>query len=144
MFNHIAIALDPSPESARALESGIHLARQLNTALCTVTVKEPLPAFHYFATAADSSAMRMLQDDHDRFYRELIEKAVHQAGEAGVAITSSLLEGDRVDTIVDFVSSHKIDLLVIGLHRSSLRTHSLWSTVYTLAQGLRCSMLGVH
>jgi nucleotide-binding universal stress UspA family protein len=144
MFNHIAIALDTSPESARALESGIHLAKQLNAALSTVTVKEPLPAFHYFATAADSSAMRMLQEDHERFYRELIGKATHQASEAGIPITSTLLEGDRVDTIVDFVTLHKIDLLVIGLHRSSLRTRSLWSTVYSLAQSLHCSILGVH
>ncbi|HEY8997260.1 MAG TPA: universal stress protein [Edaphobacter sp.] len=144
MFHYIAIALDRSPESARALESGIALAKQLNSTLFTVTVKEPLPAFDYFATLADSSAMRLLQEDHDRFYRDLIEEAVHKGSEAGVTIKPLLLEGERVDTIVDFVSHHKIDLLVIGLHRSSLRTHSLWSTVYTLAQSLRCSMLGVH
>ncbi len=144
MFKHIAIALDRSPESARALVSGIGLARSLGTRLFTVTVKEPLPAFQYFATLTDSPAMRMLQDDHDRFYCELMDEAVQKGNEAGVAITPFLLDGDRVESIVHFVSDHTIDLLVIGLHRSSLRTHSLWSTVYSLAQSLRCSMLGVH
>lgn len=129
MFNQIAIAPDTYPESAHILESRIQLAKQLKTALSTITVKEPLPAFQYFTTAADSSAMRMQQEDHDRIYRELIEKATHQAARS-----------DRVN----FVTLHKIDLLVIGLHRSSLRTPSLWSTVHSLPQSLRCSMLGVH
>jgi nucleotide-binding universal stress UspA family protein len=45
---------------------------------------------------------------------------------------------------VNFVCEHKVDLLVIGIHRRSSRVSRMWSTVYTIAQNVPCSVLGVH
>jgi len=46
MFNKILVAYDESPESGRALLTGIHLAKSLNAELRAVSVQEKLPPLH--------------------------------------------------------------------------------------------------
>jgi nucleotide-binding universal stress UspA family protein len=62
----------------------------------------------------------------------------------GVEVVTHLTDGDTMDAVVSFVCKQKIDLLIIGLHRRLNRMSSLWSTVYTIAQNVPCSVLGVH
>jgi nucleotide-binding universal stress UspA family protein len=45
MFNKILVAYDESPESGRALLTGIHLAKSLNAELKAVSVQENLPPY---------------------------------------------------------------------------------------------------
>jgi len=144
MFSNIALALDESPESARALDKAIAMAKLLGLQLRTITVVEQLPAFAAFAVAADPSAIATLKEDKSNFYDALRRRVIAAGSEQGVEVLPSFLEGDRIEVIHDFVVAEKIDLLVIGLHKRSLRMSSIWSTVYTLAQELPCSMLGVH
>jgi nucleotide-binding universal stress UspA family protein len=144
MFRNIAVALDESPESGRALAKAIELAKILGVSLRTVTVAEDLPAYTAFASAADPAAVATLKQDQSDFYGLLQRRAIEAGGVAGVEILPSLLDGDRIESIQAFVNKHNVDLLVIGLHKRSLRMSSLWSTVYTLAQELSCSMLGIH
>jgi nucleotide-binding universal stress UspA family protein len=144
MFHNIAVALDESPESGRALAKAIELAKILGVSLRTVTVAEELPAYTAFASAADPSAVSTLKQDQNRFYGSLQQRAIEAGRLEGVEILPSLLDGDRIEAIQIFVRNHNVDLLVIGLHKRSLRMSSLWSTVYTLAQELSCNMLGIH
>jgi nucleotide-binding universal stress UspA family protein len=144
MFQNIAVALDESPESSRALAKAIELAKVLGVSLRTVTVAEELPAYTSYASAADPSAVKTLKQDQSDFYGSLQRRAVEAGRVEGVEILPSLLDGDRIESIQAFVRNHNVDLLVIGLHKRSLRMSSLWSTVYTLAQELTCNMLGIH
>jgi nucleotide-binding universal stress UspA family protein len=144
MFHNIAVALDESPESGRALAKAIELAKVLGVSLRTVTVAEELPAYTAFASAADPSAVNTLKQDQSGFYDSLQQRAIEAGRVEGVEILPSLLDGDRIESIQAFVKNHNVDLLVIGLHKRSLRMSSLWSTVYTLAQELSCNMLGIH
>jgi nucleotide-binding universal stress UspA family protein len=144
MFRSIAVALDESPESGRALAKAIELAKILGVSLRTVTVAEELPAYTAFASAADPSAVETLKQDQSDFYGSLQRRAIEAGRAEGVEILPSLLDGDRIESIHVFVKNHNVDLLVIGLHKRSLRMSSLWSTVYTLAQELPCHMLGIH
>ena len=144
MFRRIAVALDETEQAQRALRTATDLAKTLGAALVTVTVRQPLPAYTAFAAAADSSAVRSLEDEHTKFYEQLMATASARVKEADIPMESFLVDGDTVDVIVEFVAQKQIDLLVVGLHRRSLRVYSLWSTVYSLAQDLSCNMLGVH
>jgi K+-sensing histidine kinase KdpD len=45
MFKNILVAYDESPESGRALVTGIHLAKRLNADLRAVSVQENLPPY---------------------------------------------------------------------------------------------------
>ena len=144
MFKNIAVAFDESPEAARALNAALHLAAALNTGLHVLTVAEELPAYTAYGVAGDPTVLRTLGEDRSKFYADLQNSAREKAANDSIEVATHLLDGERVDAIIHFVREHKIDLLELGLHHRSLRVSRLWSTVYTLAQEVPCSILGVH
>ncbi len=143
MYRNIAVAYDSSPEAGRALASAIDLAKTLGVGLQTVTVMERLPSYTAFGTAADATITLALENDRKRFYDQMLAEAQTIAAQAGVPLESHLLDGETTDSIIEFVCKKKIDLLVIGLHHRPHRVSSIWSTVYTVAQNVPCSVLGV-
>jgi nucleotide-binding universal stress UspA family protein len=144
MFRKIVVAYNESPESERAFVAAMKLAKSLNAELLTVTAMADLPAYSAFAQAADSSVVRLLEQDRLNFYTKLQDKARAQMASSGIGFHSHLVEGRQVEAIVDFIRQQKADLLVIGLHQRDLHIARLWSTVYELAQDAPCSVLGVH
>ncbi len=144
MFKNIAVAYDESSEAARALNAAIDLAKTLGVGLVAITVMERLPAYTVFAAGADASMQAALEVDRAKFYEELQAKARDLAQREDVQLATHLVDGEAADGIVDFVCAHKVDLLVIGLHRRHDRLSRLWSTVYTIAQNVPCSVFGVH
>ena len=144
MFKNIATAYDESPEAGRALMAAVNLATALGAKVYAITVAEELPAYTAYGFAGDPAVLRTLGEDRLRFYDDLQNKVREKVSAQGVEVSTCLLDGEKVDAIIHFVREHKIDLLVIGLHHRSLRVSRLWSTVYTLAQELPCSILGVH
>jgi nucleotide-binding universal stress UspA family protein len=144
MFSKIAVAYNESPEARRALTIAIRLAKTLGAELRTVTIKQDLPAYAAYATAADSSLERTLIDDRHERYEQLQAEAKETALQDGITLETHLLHGDTGDAVVRFLLDHKTDLLVIGLHRRTSHISRLWSTVYELAQDAPCCVLGVH
>jgi nucleotide-binding universal stress UspA family protein len=144
MFKKIAVAYDESAEAGRALKAAIQLAKTFGVGLSAITVMEELPAYTAFATSADPEMMLTLAEDRARYYDAMQGKARELALKEGVELAAHAVSGETVDGIVGFVCEHKIDLLVIGLHRRHDRLSRLWSTVYTIAQNVPCSVFGVH
>src|SRR5262249_13998958 len=140
----IAVAYDESSEAERAFVTAIQLAKLLAAELLTITVVEELPAYTAFAAGADTSIMHQLNQDRTEFYEELRAKAMRLALREGMTVGSELVNRDTVEAIAGFVRDHKVDLLVVGLHHRSSRVSRIWSTVYSLAQDVPCSVLGVH
>ena len=144
MFKKIAVAYNDSPEAEHALASAIQLAQSVGAELSTITVAAELPAYTAFAAAGDPSLPRVLEDDRDKYYRVLGEKARASAHLHGIELQCHVVEGREVQAIVRFLRLQQADLLVIGLHQKDLYLARLWSTVYELAQEAPCSVLGVH
>jgi nucleotide-binding universal stress UspA family protein len=144
MYKNIAVAYDESPEAGRALIAAIGLANCLGARLHTITVMANLPVYTAFATGADPALLVTLDEDRHQFYDRLQTAARTTAKCDEIELQTHLMDGEPVDGIVGFVCQNKIDLLVIGLHRRPNRVSSLWSTVYTIAQNVPCSVLGVH
>lgn len=144
MFKKIAVAYDDSPEAGRALTVAIQLGKTFGVGLETITVMEKLPAYTAFATGSDAVMLNTLENDRKNYYEQIEGKARELASREGVQIATHLADGETVDGIVQFVCDHKIDLLVIGLHRRHDRISRIWSTVYTIAQNVPCSVFGVH
>jgi nucleotide-binding universal stress UspA family protein len=144
MFQRIVVAYNESPEAKRALASGMELAKSLNAQLHIVTVMADLPVYAAYAAAADPSLPNILHEDRRAFYQTLQQDATTLAEGHGLTVTSHLLEGHQVESLVHFLREQKSDLLVVGLHRRDLYIARLWSTVYELAQEAPCSVLGVH
>jgi nucleotide-binding universal stress UspA family protein len=144
MFTNIAAAYDESPEARRSLTAAIHLAKALGARLQTITVMEGLPAYTAYGTAADASVKEVLEKDRSKFYEKLQADARAAAAKEGIEIVTNVIDGEEVGSIVNFVCEHNIDLIVIGIHRRESRLTRMWSTGFTVAQNVPCSVLGVH
>lgn len=144
MFRKIAVVYQDHSESIHAYNKALEMATLLSVPLTVLTIAERLPAYTAYSAAADPSAARILEQDREQFYEQLSLRIVEQGRAAGVDVTSYILSGDAVEGIESFVKDHSVDLLILGLHKRTLRISSLWSSVYTLAQDLPCSLLGVH
>jgi nucleotide-binding universal stress UspA family protein len=145
MFKRILVAYDESPESGRALLTGIHLAKSLNAELRAVSVQENLPPYAGYIDAEVPGGTRLLRQQAADYYRDLQKRAQEAAQREGIILTTELVEGDEVQAIVECVQRTQSDLLVLGLHRHSLLFGRLWNhTAHDLSQQLSSSILGVH
>jgi nucleotide-binding universal stress UspA family protein len=69
MFNKILVAYDESPESGRALLTGIHLAKSLNAELKAVSVQENLPPYAGYIDAEVPGGTILLRQQAADYYR---------------------------------------------------------------------------
>jgi nucleotide-binding universal stress UspA family protein len=145
VFNKILVAYDESPESGRALLSGIHLAKSLNAELRAVSVQENLPPYAAYLDAEFPGGTVLLRQKVADYHRDLLIRARQTAEREGVILKTELVEGDEVQAIMDCVQRNQSDLLVLGLHRHSLLFSRLWNhTTRDLVQQLSNTILGVH
>jgi nucleotide-binding universal stress UspA family protein len=145
MFNKIMVAYDESPESGRALLTGIHLAKSLNAELRAVSVQEKLLPYAGYIDAVVPGGTTLLRHQAVDYYRDLQTCAQQAAQREGVILTTELVEGDEVQAILECMQRNQSDLLVLGLHRHSLLFGGLCNhTTHDLVQQLSGSILGVH
>ena len=103
MFSKILIAYDESPESGRALLTGIHLAKSLNAELTAVSVQENLPPYAGYIDAEVPGGTALLRQQAADYYRDLLTRARQAAQQEGVILTTELVEGDEVQAIMECV-----------------------------------------
>jgi len=128
VFGSLLVPIDGSDPSNAACELAVKLASDMNASLIFLNVVEsdkviasimpgqgmadPTPAIN----ALRSAGTEMLKD------------AVGSAKSAGVSVSSELLEGDCIETIINCAKSRSADLIVIGSHgRSGLKRLMLGS-----------------
>jgi nucleotide-binding universal stress UspA family protein len=144
MFSKIVVALNELPESQRALHAAIDLARSCNAELATVSILGDLPAYTSLSAVVDPGTPAAMMEDRRRRHNEMHEKAANLARELGVHAQGSIVIGNEVRAILYFLKERNADLLVVGLHQHDFYLSRLWNSVYDLAQGATCSVLGVH
>jgi nucleotide-binding universal stress UspA family protein len=74
MFKRILVAYDESPESGRALLTGIHLAKRLNAELKAVSVQEKLPPYDGYIDAEVPGGTSLLRQQASEYYRNFRPK----------------------------------------------------------------------
>jgi nucleotide-binding universal stress UspA family protein len=136
--------VDESREASRALKAAVHLAKRLDSELRAISVIEPLPSYTAFVTVADSSLPQTMAESRQHTYEVLLANAREYASSEGVHLSTDLLEGAEVTSIVAYITHSETDLLVIGLPHHELQITRLWSSVYSISQAIPCSVLGVH
>jgi nucleotide-binding universal stress UspA family protein len=145
MFNRILVAYDGSPESKRALLTGIDLAKSLNAELRAVSVIENLPPFAGYADVRLPDPTQALREQAAVYYRKIQGDAQQASQQEGVVLMTEVVEGDEVQAIVECARRTRSDLLVVGVHRhSSLFSRLLNHTTQDLSQWVASSILSVH
>jgi nucleotide-binding universal stress UspA family protein len=139
MFHRIMVAYDGSPESRRALQASIELAKILKAELNVVTVLEPVPGFYSFAVSA-VPALNWTEKKRLK-YGALQAEARQLAKTAGIVLDAELINGAEVGSIVECAKKHHSDLLVLGM-----RKHSWLMTGHTaedITERAPCAVLGI-
>jgi nucleotide-binding universal stress UspA family protein len=138
MFNRIVIANDGSGGAARALSAAIKLAKQHDAELLMVSVEE-VPQF-----PASLDEVVEEKTEANRLFEGVISRAKAQAQAEGVTLSTHVLAGHAVGTIVEFVARQHADLLLIGSRgHSALYNRVIGSTTDRLLELAGCTVMVV-
>ncbi len=139
MFHKILVANDGSEGAKKAVRAAIDLAKRYGAELHEICVEEHLP--HYAATVGEVVEAKQEATD---YFRRVTAEAELAAMAEGVRLSSHVLPGHEVETIVTFAKEHGFDLLVIGFMGHSKIFGRIWgSTSQNLAKLAPCTVLVV-
>lgn len=139
MFRKILVANDGSEGAKKSVQVAIDLATRYAAELHAISVEEHLP--HYAATVGE--VIEAKQDAAD-YFRQVTREAELAALARGVRLTSHVVPGHEVETIVTFAKEHGFDLLVIGFMGHSKIFGRIWgSTSQNLTKLSPCTVLVV-
>jgi len=139
MIKLIAVGLDGSAYSLKAMEEAVWLAKHYGAELHIVSVHEPVePAFSASeALAAEQTARNRLE--------ELQSEARARAEGHGVQPITNISSGNATNALAEYARKHGIDLLVIGdKGHSSIWGGLLGNTAEKIVRDAPCSVLVVR
>lgn len=135
----VAVGLDGSDSSWKALEEAVRQSRSKEAQLHVVSIQE--------SAEASYSASEVLESD--KTSREAFEKvqirARMLAESEGVNVMTVIVHGSSAVALVDYVKKHKVDLLVVGdTGHSSIWGALLGTNVEKIVRHSLCSVLVVR
>jgi len=139
MACEIAVGLDGSKSSWEALRHALELAKYRATILHLVSVQEDQEPTY--------SANKIIKAEHDN--RESLHKIQMEAKALAksehVEVHSVILHGNPIDTIIEYLKQHNVQMLVMG-HKghSSLIDAMLGNQVEKLIRYAPCTVMIVR
>ena len=134
MFSHILTGVDGSRESFRALTYALSLAKMYN---CSVDAMYSIPPRLYAELAdrevkveepsGDVKFISMLQQEENHI-RDRIQEI---AAKDGLTVGFHTRVGDPVDSMMEFVSTSSIDLIVVGSSGKGMADRLILGSVST-------------
>jgi nucleotide-binding universal stress UspA family protein len=139
MFRKILVANDGSEGARKALDIAIDVAKRYGAELHEISVEERLP--HYAATVGEVVEAKQ---EAAEYFRKVTREAESTATAKGVRLTSHVLPGHEVETIVTFAKQHGFDLLVVGFMGHSKIFGRIWgSSSQNLTELSSCTVMVV-
>ena len=139
MFRKILVANDGSDGAKKAVHVAIDLAKRYEAELHEISVEEHLP--HYAATVGEVVEAKQ---EAAEYFRQVIREAEQAAVAHGVRLTSHVVPGHEVETIVTFAKNYGVDLLVSDFMGHSKIFGRIWgSTSQNLTKLSPCTVLVV-
>lgn len=139
MFRKILVGNDGSEGAKKALKTAIDLAKRYEAELHEICIEEHLP--HYAATVGEVVETKQ---EATEYFRRVTREATLVAEAHGVMLSSHVVPGHEVETIVQFVKDRAFDLLVIGFMGHSRVFERIWGgTSQNLTRLATCSVLVV-
>jgi nucleotide-binding universal stress UspA family protein len=137
----IAVAVDGSAPSQRALETAVELAKVASAVLTIVGV---VPVENVYSP--EGARIRQIRDEDRRYFRELLTRWKEDATRSGVrSVVTVVSEGDVVEQLLAFVDEYHPDLMVLGARGlSATRRLLLGSVSDGVLHHANCSILVVR
>jgi Universal stress protein family len=141
MFKRILVAYGESPESGRALLTGIHLAKHQRRIEGSIGSGEPCLRTLDTIDAEVAGGTPLLRQQASDYHRDLQLRAQQGVRHKGVILTNELVEALKCRQPWNAVQRIQNDLLAVGLRRHSLLFSRLWNrTAHDLSQ----QVMGMH
>ncbi|WP_227379781.1 universal stress protein [Haladaptatus halobius] len=140
MYNRILLPTDGSETADRAVEEAIDAAKKYDAAFHALyVVDQTAPVLN--VRGSDASLDRLEAEGE-----EVVDETIERADQAAVAsVTGSVRRGEPAQTILDYIDTHDIDLVVMGTHgRSGLDRHLLGSVAEKVVRHSDTSVLMVR
>lgn len=140
MYERVLLPTDGSETADRAVDQAIDIANKYDAALHALyVVDETEPVLN--VRGSDESFDR-LEDEGEGVVDDVTERA-RRASVSSVA--GSVQQGEPAETILEYVDSNGIDLVVMGTHgRSGLDRHLLGSVAEKVVRHAAASVLTVR
>jgi nucleotide-binding universal stress UspA family protein len=106
-FQKILVGFDGSPQSEKATEVALSLARSLDSKVLLFAVARPAEP----ATMVELDAML---DDAREHFEEKFKKIVRRAKDLDVELETDIAVGHPVEQIVHRAETDRIDLIILG------------------------------
>ena len=134
MINKILVPVDGSESSQRALDLALDIAKKYEAELSILTIVEfiGLPA----------EVIPAYVQATNKYYREVLAKAVEKAEKSLKKVSGKLLEGYPPDIIVNEAGKGGCDLIVMGRRGQGHLAHTLLGSVSDrVADSAPCPLL---
>lgn len=138
----ILLATDGSPCSDRAVQSVAMRPWPADSQIEIVSVVHTrIPDFPDPQLMIEAAHIQALEADRQRAPARVLRAERCLAGKPGVSVTTSVLEGDPAEAILDEAERWDADLIVVGSHGyGRLKRRLLGSVSQELALHARCSL----
>lgn len=126
MFKKILVPLDGSEPSEAGVELAVKLAAESGSEVLFCHIVDAAQAASRLYPGVDPSFVRNAGRDVGQ---AMVGEAESRATRAGVRNSGVVVEGLRLDAILDLAKQHEVDLIVMGSHgRSGIARAFLGST----------------
>lgn len=137
MFKKILVGYDGSKGGKAALARALAMAKNSNTQLTVLWVREPLPRYTDLPGEPESEA-----EAADEYFQERRKEVAEAAAQHGVAVACETRRGHPAKTIVQFADEGRYDLIVVGhSDHSEMWGRLLGDTADRISDHAHCSVL---
>lgn len=135
----LAVGLDGSDSSWKALDEAVELSSLKNACLHIVSIQESADVSY-----SASEVLAVEKTSREKLERAQ-NKAKEKAKEKNVTVVTEIVTGSSALAMIDYVKSHKVDILVVGdTGHSSIWGALLGTNVEKIVRHSHCSVLVVR
>lgn len=139
MFKKILLAYDGSEGSKLAFEKTAEIVKLTSAELHILAVGR-IPEYAETVSEVDEA-----KEQANSFYSKIIDEAIRNLSQRGLAASSHIEFGKPGDVILRMAEDHKADLVVLGTNlHSALRRRFLGATVDKVVDRAHCSVLVIR
>ena len=110
MFSKILVPVDGSDISYRALDSALFLSERLGSKITAIHVIEKVRTVYI----QSQKILDQILETHKNESQKILDECSSIATKKGIAINTTLLEGNPASTILEFSQMEKYEVIIIG------------------------------
>jgi nucleotide-binding universal stress UspA family protein len=129
MYKKILVPLDGSPQAECVLPHAEAIARTGVQEIELVSVVEPveIPTRGKIALSEDDLKRIMVESKHDM--KKYLDQVVARLARSGIKVHPIILTGKPAESLINYIGSNDVDLVVMATHGRSGLTRFFWGSV---------------